>query len=63
MKIEARDQISKDSVPKISWTQPLEDHLKEGSSQETISKNIETEINSGKDPRQAEAIAYSEAKK
>lgn len=37
--------------------------LLEGSSQETISKNIETEINAGKDPKQAAAIAYSKAGK
>ena len=37
--------------------------LKEGSSQETISRNIETEINAGKDPKQAAAIAYSKAGK
>ena len=35
--------------------------LEKGSSQETISKNIETEINAGKPPKQAQAIAYSEA--
>lgn len=39
------------------------DHLVKGSSQAVISKNIETEINAGKDPKQAEAIAYSEAGK
>lgn len=37
--------------------------LKEGSSQETISANIATEIRAGKDPKQAAAIAYSEAGK
>ena len=37
--------------------------LKKGSSQETISKNIETEINAGKPAKQAAAIAYSEAGK
>jgi len=37
--------------------------LKQGSSQKTISKNIETEINAGKDPDQAAAIAYSVARK
>jgi len=36
--------------------------LEKGSSQKTISRNIETEINAGKDPRQAAAIAYSVAK-
>jgi hypothetical protein len=39
------------------------DSLKPGSSSEVISKNIETETNSGKDPKQAAAIAYSEAGK
>jgi 8-oxo-dGTP pyrophosphatase MutT (NUDIX family) len=39
------------------------DHLVKGSSQADISKNIATEINAGKDPKQAEAIAYSEAGK
>jgi len=33
--------------------------LKEGGSQATISRNIETEINAGKPPKQAAAIAYS----
>ena len=35
--------------------------LEHGSSQEAISKNIATEINAGKDPKQAAAIAYSVA--
>lgn len=37
--------------------------LKKGSSQETISKNIATEIRHGKDPKQAAAIAYKAAGK
>ena len=37
--------------------------LEKGSSQETISKNIGTEIRAGKDPKQAAAIAYSVAGK
>lgn len=37
--------------------------LEKGSSQETISKNIATEVRSGKDPKQAAAIAYSVAGK
>lgn len=37
--------------------------LAEGSSQETISRNIATEIRTGKDPKQAAAIAYSKAGK
>jgi hypothetical protein len=37
--------------------------LKQGSSQGTISHNIETEIRAGKDPKQAAAIAYSVAGK
>lgn len=37
--------------------------LEEGSSQETISKNIATEIRAGKEPDQAAAIAYSKAGK
>jgi hypothetical protein len=36
--------------------------LAKGGSQETISKNIKTEINAGKDPKQAAAIAYSQAR-
>jgi hypothetical protein len=36
--------------------------LKSGSSQETISSNIGTEIRHGKDPKQAAAIAYSKAR-
>lgn len=35
--------------------------LEKGSSREAISHNIETEINAGKPPKQAAAIAYSEA--
>jgi hypothetical protein len=35
--------------------------LEKGSSQETISKNISTEIEAGKPPKQAAAIAYSKA--
>lgn len=35
--------------------------LKQGSSQKTISENIETEIEHGHPPKQAEAIAYREA--
>jgi len=38
------------------------DDLKSGSSQETISKNIETEINHGHPPKQAQAIAYSKSR-
>ena len=37
--------------------------LKKGSSKETISSNIATEIKSGKSREQAVAIAYSEAGK
>jgi hypothetical protein len=37
--------------------------LKKGSSQQTISTNIQTEIEAGKDPRQAAAIAYRKAGK
>lgn len=37
------------------------DELKEGSSKETIQQNIKTEIEAGKDPKQAAAIAYSKA--
>jgi hypothetical protein len=37
--------------------------LKSGSSKKVISENIETEINAGKDPKQAAAIAYSKAGK
>lgn len=36
--------------------------LETGSSKEVISKNIATEIRSGKDPKQAAAIAYSKAR-
>lgn len=36
--------------------------LVQGSSKADISKNIETEINAGKDPKQAAAIAYSVAR-
>ncbi len=37
--------------------------LKSGSSQKVIGENIATEIRSGKDPKQAAAIAYSKAGK
>ena len=37
--------------------------LRNGKSQETISKNIAELINSGRDKKQAAAIAYSKAKK
>ena len=43
MKIEAKDQISKDSVPKIEWTQPLEENSKEDPSQDSIPNTIENE--------------------
>lgn len=33
--------------------------FEQGSSKEALSKNIETEIKAGKDPKQAAAIAYS----
>lgn len=36
--------------------------LKKGYSPKTIKKNIETEIQAGKPPKQAAAIAYSIAK-
>lgn len=35
--------------------------LKEGSSKETIEKNTQTEIEAGKDPKQAFAIAVSKS--
>jgi hypothetical protein len=37
--------------------------LKEGSSQETISENIKTEVEAGKPQKQAEAIALNESRK
>lgn len=36
--------------------------LEPGSSKATISKNVATEINAGKKPKQAEAIAFSKAR-
>ena len=36
--------------------------LKEGISQETIGKNISTEVGAGKPQKQAAAIAYSQAR-
>lgn len=36
--------------------------LIKGSSKQTISKNIATEMRAGKDPKQAAAIAYSVAR-
>lgn len=36
--------------------------LQKGSSREAISSNIATEINAGKPPKQAEAIAFSKAR-
>lgn len=37
--------------------------LKQGYSKETIQKNIATEVKSGREPKQAVAIAYSVARK
>jgi hypothetical protein len=37
--------------------------LIKSASKKNISKNIETEINAGKEPKQAAAIAYSTARK
>lgn len=37
--------------------------LKSGSSKEVISHNIATEVNSGRPQKQAEAIAFSEARR
>lgn len=37
--------------------------LEKGKSEEVISHNIKIEIEAGKDPKQAAAIAYSEAGK
>lgn len=37
--------------------------LKTGSSKKTISENIKTEMHAGKPPKQAIAIAYSEARR
>ncbi len=37
--------------------------LKKGSSKKAIQTNIKTEIQAGKDPRQAAAIAYAKAGK
>jgi hypothetical protein len=36
--------------------------LQSGSSRQAVSANIATEINAGKPPKQAEAIAYSKAR-
>lgn len=36
--------------------------LKKGKSKKTIQKNIKTEIEAGRDPKQAVAIAYSVAR-
>lgn len=36
--------------------------LESGSSREVVSSNIATEVRSGKDPKQAAAIAYSKAR-
>lgn len=37
--------------------------LKKGTSKKTIEENIRQEIAAGRDPKQAAAIAYSEAKR
>ncbi len=37
--------------------------LKSGYSQKTISTNIGTEVKAGRDPKQAAAIVYSQARK
>jgi hypothetical protein len=41
----------------------INDHLQSGSSKETISKNIATEVKAGKPQNQAVAIAYSKSGK
>lgn len=48
-----------------TWRVPrgwIKDHLEEGSSKETIKKNIETEVEAGKPQKQAVAIALHKAK-
>lgn len=45
----------------LARAKSVSDALEKGSSEKVISENIKTEINAGKDPKQAAAIAYSEA--
>jgi len=51
---------------RIPFNSPIQEDasmpIESGSSQKTISRNIATEINAGKPPKQAAAIAYSKAR-
>ena len=52
-------QFMQDPEFAAAFNEPLEEELIQSSSNKALQQNIKTEINSGKAPKQAAAIAYS----